>query len=132
MEICGLIFPEKCLKKHLDKRIKEGVIESIEEYISKIKETIKNAEKVYLVRQFSDCKDKLVFYFNSWSVWVLVEENRIITAFFVREHSMENFFDKRKIKNGLKDDCEEESYEEVKDNENHRYTGFIKAVQNRC
>ncbi len=64
MDICGLNFPEVNFDKHLLKRKKEGLVNTSEEYISKIKETIKNADKFYLVRQLTDCIDKIVF-FNS-------------------------------------------------------------------
>ncbi len=132
MEICDLIFPDKYFKKHYLKRIREGYIRTKEDYILIIKKAIKNADKFYIVRQFSDCKDKLVFYFNNWSVWILIEEKRIITAFYVREKNMEEFFKNRNMINGLLNNCEKESYIEVNKNENSRYARIIKTIQDRC
>ncbi len=132
MKICGLDFPDKYLKKHYMKRKNEGFVKNKEEYISIIKETIKNADKFYIVRQFTDCKDKLIFYFNNWSVWILIEKERIITTFYVKEENMDIFFKKRKIFYGLSDDCDKETYIEVNKNENSEYTRIIKAIQNRC
>jgi len=132
VEICGLRFPSGYFEKHYLKRVKEGYLKVKEEYILIIKKTIKNADKFYIARQFSDCKDKLVFYSNNWSVWVLIEEERIITAFYVREKSMEDFFKNRNMINGLLGDCERESYIEVNKNENSRYARVIKTIQDRC
>ncbi len=132
MEICGLSFPDKYFDKHYKKRIKEGYIKSKEDYILRIKETIKNADKFYIVKQFSDCKDKLIFYSNNWSVWILIEEERIITTFYVKEKNMEVFFKKRNIHYDLSDNCEKETYIEVKKNENSKYARFIETIQNRC
>ena len=64
MDICGLDFPEENFSKHVLKRKKEGLIKTIEEYVEKIKETIRDADRFYLIRQLQDCIDKVVL-FNS-------------------------------------------------------------------
>ena len=132
MKICELDFPENFFEKHYKKRFEEGVIKDKRHYVEIIKDTIKNASRYFIVRQFSDCKDKLVFYLNKWSVWVLMEEKRIITAFYLRCTTIEEFFEVRNIQYGLSADCEKETYLEVKKNEDNRYSRFIKAIQDRC
>ena len=69
MKICGLVFPNVYFKKHCEKRIRENLIKDEKHYTEIIKNTLKNANKFFVVRQFSDCKDKIVFYFNRWVVW---------------------------------------------------------------
>ncbi len=49
-----------------------------------------------------------------------------------KEKNMEVFFKKRNIHYGLSDNCEKETYIEVKKNENSKYARFIKTIQNRC
>ena len=71
MNICGLDFPEENLVKHVLKRKKEGLIKTTEEYIEKIKETIRNADRFYLVRQLQDCIDKVVL-FSSKTKWLVM------------------------------------------------------------
>jgi len=105
MNICGLSFPDIYFLKHFEKRKREKLITERDEYLNIIKSTIKNAEKFYIVKQFSDCKEKLVFYYDKWCVWILIEEMRIITAFYLREENMDVFFKNRNIKKGLKKDC---------------------------
>lgn len=132
MNICGLSFPDIYFLKHFEKRKREKLITERDEYLNIIKSTIKNAEKFYIVKQFSDCKEKLVFYYDKWCVWILIEEMRIITAFYLREENMDVFFKNRNIKKGLKKDCIEESYIEVSKDENTKYGKLIRAIQGRC
>ena len=132
MKICGLSFPDKFFDKHYKKRFEEGLIKDKNHYIGIIKNTLKNADRYFVVRQFSDCKDKIVFYLNNWTVWVLIEEARIITAFYLQYESMEEFFKVRNIKYGLSDNCEKETYIEVKKDEDNEYARFIRAIQDRC
>jgi len=132
LKICELNFPDTFFEKHYKKRFEEGVIKDKSHYIEIIKNTIKNANRYFVVRQFSDCKGKIVFYFNKWTVWVLVEEKRIITAFCLRYASMEEFFERRNIQYGLSDECEKETYIEVKKDEDNKYARFIRAIQDRC
>lgn len=121
MEIWGLNFPDIFFERHYQKRLEESIIT-----------TIKNADRYFAVRQFSDCKDKIVFYFNKWTVWILIEERRIITAFYLRYENIEEFFEERNIQYGLSENCEKETYIEVKKNENNKYAKFIRTVQDGC
>ncbi len=65
-------------------------------------------------------------------MWVLIDEKRIITAFYLQYASIEEFFKVRNIQYGLSDDCEKETYIEVKKDEDNEYAKFIKAIQDRC
>ncbi|WP_457634994.1 hypothetical protein [Persephonella sp.] len=132
MEICGLNFPDIFFERHYQKRLEEGIIKNKNQYTEVVKATIKNADRYFVVRQFSDCKDKIVFYFNKWTVWILMEERRIITAFHLRYENIEEFFEERNIKYGLSENCEKETYIEVRKNENDKYAKFIRTVQDRC
>ncbi len=105
MNICGLDFPEENFVKHVLKRKKEGLIKTTEEYIEKIKETIRNADKFYLVRQLQDCIDKVVLFSSKTKMG----------------------FDTYLI-----EDCKNSSYREVVKSENSKYSRFIKALQDRC
>jgi len=135
MNICGLDFPEENFNKHFLKRKKEGLIKTPEEYIEKIKETIKNADKFYLIRQLQDCKDKVIF-FNSktkWLIIVMYEENRILTCFYLwKSDDLEEYFQMIGFDIYLREDCKNSSYREVVKSENSKYARFIKAIQNRC
>ncbi len=132
MKICGLTFPGSFFEKHYKKRFEEGLVKNKTNYIEVIESTIKNANKYFVVKQFSDCKDKIVFYFNKWMVWILLEEKRIITAFYLKYENIEEFFEKRNIQYGLSDNCERETYVEVKKDEDNEYARFIRTIQDRC
>jgi hypothetical protein len=54
MNICGLSFPDIYFLKHFEKRKREKLITERDEYLNIIKSTIKNAEKFYIVKQFSE------------------------------------------------------------------------------
>ncbi len=135
MDICGLDFPEENFVKHVLKRRKEGLVETPEEYIEKIKETIRNADKFYLVRQLQDCIDKIVF-FNSktkWLVIIIYEQNRILTCFYLwKSDTLEGYFQMMGFDTYLREDCKNSSYREVVNSENSKYSRFIKALQDRC
>ena len=135
MYICGLDFPEENFSKHVLKRKKEGLIKTAEEYIEKIKETIRNADKFYLIRQLQDCIDKVIF-FNSktkWLVIVIYETNRILTCFYLwKSDTLEEYFQMMDFDTYLREDCKNSSYREVVKGENSKYSGFIKALQDRC
>ncbi len=135
MDICGLNFPEINLEKHFLKRKKEGLVNTPEEYIGRIKETIKNADKFYLIRQLADCIDKIVF-FNSktkWLVIVIYETGRILTCFYLwKANTLEDYFKIMKFDPYLREDCKNSSYREVFKNEGSKYWRFIKTLQNRC
>ncbi|NPA58517.1 MAG: hypothetical protein GXN94_04390 [Aquificae bacterium] len=135
MEICGLSFPEKNFNRHLTKRIKYGQINSRKEYIEKIKDTLKNADRFYLLRELSDCKDKIVFFNskNNWTVIVLVEENRILTSFLLDEaENILTYYKNKDYYLYLIGDCTKGSLVEVKKDENSQYANFIRKVQDRC
>ncbi|NPA16789.1 MAG: hypothetical protein GXO05_03490 [Aquificae bacterium] len=135
MKICGLDFPEENLKKHFVKRKREGFVKKEEEYLSLIKETLKRADRFYVIRQLQDCVDKLVFFnsLSNWLVIVLMEEKRILTCFKLwKAKTIEGYFRILDFDPYLRDDCVKDSYTEVKRDENSKYGQFIKAVQNRC
>ncbi|WP_293442864.1 hypothetical protein [Persephonella sp.] len=135
MHICGLDFPEENFSKHVLKRKKEGLIKTAKEYIEKIKETIRNADKFYLIRQLQDCIDKVIF-FNSKTKWLLIviyETNRILTCFYLwKSDTLEEYFQMMDFDTYLREDCKNSSYREVVKDENSEYSGFIKALQDRC
>lgn len=135
MEICGLIFPEKNFYKHFYKRKAEGYIKTVEEYILKIRETIKMADKFYLVRQLQDCIDKIIF-FNTQTKWltmVMYKEKRILTCFYLwKADTVEDYFKMMKFDPYLREDCKKNSYREVNKNENSKYSRFIRTLQSRC
>ncbi len=135
MDICGLDFPEENFLKHVLKRKKEGLIETPEEYIEKIKETIKNADKFYLIRQLQDCVDKIVFFNTEtkWLVVIMYKTKRILTCFYLwKADSVEEYFKMMKFDAYLREDCKNNSYREVYKDENSKYSKFIKALQDRC
>jgi len=135
MEICGLNFPEESFDRHLTKRIKYGHVSSEQEYIKKIKDTLKNADKFYLLRELSDCKDKLVFFDsqNNWTVLILFEEKRILTCFLLDEaKDIISYYKNKDYDLYLRDDCLKGSLREVNKNENSKYSRFIKKIQDRC
>jgi len=135
MEICGLEFPDKNFDKHFLKRKKEGLVKTPDEYIQLIKQTIKEADKFYLVRQLQDCIDKIIF-FNSktkWLVVIIYETKRILTCFYLwKADTLEGYFKLIKFDTYLREDCKNSSYREVKKDENSKYSEFIKALQDRC
>ncbi len=135
MNICGLNFPEENFNKHILKRKKEGLIKTTEEYVEKIKETIKNADKFYLVRQLQDCIDKIVFFNTEtkWLVIIIYETKRILTCFYLwKSSTLEEYFQMMGFDIYLRNDCKNSSYKEVFKNENTKYSRFIKTLQDRC
>ena len=135
MEICGLNFPKASFDRHLIKRIKYGHISSREDYIKKLKDTLRNAGKFYLLRELADCKEKLIF-FNSkdnWTVLVLFKEKRILTCFLLDEAiDIISYYKNKDYDLYLRKDCVKGSLREVNKNENSKYSRFVKKVQNRC
>ena len=135
MEICGLNFPEENFYRHLEKRIRYSHISSKQEYIKKIKDTLKNANKFYLLRELSDCKDKIVFFNpqNNWTVLVLLEEKRILTCFLLDEaEDIISYYKNKDYDLYLRNDCLKGSLREVNKNGNSEYSRFIKEIQDRC
>ncbi len=76
-----------------------------------------------MLRELSDCKDKIVFFNpqNNWTVLVLLEEERILTCFLLDEYDLY-----------LRNDCLKGSLREVNKNGNSEYSRFIKEIQDRC
>lgn len=88
-----------------------------------------------MLRELSDCKDKLIF-FNSednWTVIVLIEEEKILTAFLLDvADDIISYYQNKDYDLYLRNDCIKGSLIEVEKDENSKYSRIIKKIQNRC